>query len=366
MGNNILVLANSIIGLHSFRKEVVKAMVDNGYVVYLAFPDKDERAKYFEQIDCKYVDVKFDRRGMNPIKDLKLLLDYIKVIKRIKPVAVLTYTIKPNVYGGIAAAYCGVPLLANVTGLGDAVENKGFLGKLTVFLYKLGLRKANTVFFQNNSNLKFCVDSGIVVQEQSCLLPGSGVNTSYHVYQEYPTDNIIKFLFIARLLKDKGTEEYFETAKIIKEKYPNTEFQILGYCDDGKYQTQLDELTKAGVINFLGCATDVRPYIGDVYCTIMPSYHEGLSNVNLESEANGRPVITTKVPGCKETVDDGITGYLCDVRSTQDLTDKVEKFINLPYEEKKQMGLNARRKVEREFERQIIVDAYLKAIKILQ
>ena len=228
MGNNILVLANSIIGLHSFRKEVVKAMVDNGYVVYLAFPDKDERAKYFEQIDCKYVDVKFDRRGMNPIKDLKLLLDYIKVIKRIKPVAVLTYTIKPNVYGGVAAAYCGVPLLANVTGLGDAVENKGFLGKLTVFLYKLGLRKANTVFFQNNSNLKFCVDSGIVVQEQSCLLPGSGVNTSYHVYQEYPTDNIIKFLFIARLLKDKGTEEYFETAKIIKEKYPNTEFEIFG------------------------------------------------------------------------------------------------------------------------------------------
>ena len=211
------------------------------------------------------------------------------------------------------------------------------------------------MFFQNNSNLKFCVDSGIVVQEQSCLLPGSGVNTSYHVYQEYPTDNIIKFLFIARLLKDKGTEEYFETAKIIKEKYPNTEFQILGYCDDGKYQTQLDELTKAGVINFLGCATDVRPYIGDVYCTIMPSYHEGLSNVNLESEANGRPVITTKV-----------TGYLCDARSTQDLTDKVEKFINLSYEEKKQMGLNARRKVEREFERQIIVDAYLKTIKILQ
>lgn len=364
LNNNVLVLANSIIGLHSFRKEVVKAIVDAGYTLYVAFPDKDERAEYFESIGCKYVDVKFNRRGMNPIKDFKLLLDYIKVIKHIKPIAVLTYTIKPNVYGGIAAAFCGVPLLANVTGLGDSIENKGLLSKLAISLYKMGLKRANTVFFQNSANLQFCINHGIVKQEQTHLLPGSGVNTSYHLYQRYPSDGVIKFLFIARLLKDKGTDEYFETAKIIKAKYPNTEFQILGYCE-GNYQEQLDELTKAGIITFLGGTSDVRPYIGNVHCTIMPSYHEGLSNVNLESEANGRPVITTDVPGCKETVDDGITGYLCEARSAKNLTEKVERFINLPYEAKKTMGVAARKKVEREFDRQIVIDAYLKTIKEL-
>lgn len=364
LNNNILILTNSIIGLYCFRKEVVKAIIDAGYTLYVTFPDKDQRAEYFESIGCKYVDVKFNRRGMNPIKDFKLLLDYIKVIKHIKPIAILTYTIKPNVYGGMAAAFCGVPLLANVTGLGDSIENKGLLSKLAISLYKMGLKRANTVFFQNLANLKFCINHGIIKQEQTHLLPGSGVNTLHHIYQEYPSKGVIKFLFIARLLKDKGTDEYFETAKMIKDKYPNTEFQILGYCE-GNYQGQLDELAKKGIIKFLGETTDVRLFIKEAHCTIMPSYHEGLSNVNLESGANGRPIITTDVPGCKETVDDGITGYLCKPRSTKDLMEKVEKFINLPYEEKRGMGIAARKKAEREFDRRIVVDAYLRAIKEL-
>lgn len=311
------------------------------------------------------MDIPFNRRGMNPIKDFKLIVDYVKVIKKINPIAVLTYTIKPNVYGGMATAWCKVPLIANVTGLGDSLENKGVLQKLVVTLYHLGLRKAKMVFFQNGANRQFCIAHKIVYPEQTKLLPGSGVNTKYHTYQEYPVDeSYIKFLFIARLLKDKGTDEYFEAAKEIKAKYPHTEFQILGAVE-GNYEKKLAEFVKAGTINFLGKTSDVRPYIGKVHCTIMPSYHEGLSNANLESAANGRPVITTNVSGCKETVEDGVTGYLCEARSTKSLIGAVEKFIKLPYEQKIQMGRAGREKVEKEFNRKIVIDKYLGEIKNL-
>ena len=357
----ILILTNNIGGLYSFRKEVVKAIVDAGYGVYISEPDDDERVMYFKEIGCHIIKTFFNRRGMNPMADIKLMLTYRKLIKDLKPRAVLTYTIKPNVYGGIACRLTGTPQIANVTGLGDAVENGGWLKKLTVALYKIGIGKAKQVFFQNKANREFCIESG-VADEQSILLPGSGVNLLHHTYQEYPEDGIIKFLFIARLLKDKGTDEFFEMAKTIKNRYPQTEFQILGGIE-GDYQQQLDELVSNGIVKHLGTTSDVRPYLAKVHCTIMPSYHEGMSNVNLESAANGRPVITTNVPGCRETVDDGQTGYLVEAKSTISLIDAVERFIALPYEQKVLMGKEGRKKVEREFNRQIIVDAYLKEIE---
>ena len=359
----ILVLTNNIGGLPSFRKEVMKAMVDEGYKVVISHPDEDDRIAYFTGIGCEDVLTEFNRRGMNPVKDLQLLMKFRKLIKKYKPLAVLTYTIKPNVYGGMACRMTGTPQLANVTGLGDAVENGGLLQKLTVFLYKMGIGKAKRVFFQNKYNRQFCIEKGIA-KEDPVLLPGSGVNLNHHILQEYPDDGVLKFLFIARLLKDKGTEEYFEAATRIKEKYPNTEFQILGRCE-GHYQTQLEELVSRGIINFLGGTSDVRPFIGNVHCTIMPSYHEGMSNVNLESAANGRPVITTNVPGCQETVDNGVTGILCEPRSAESLIAAIEKFLSLTYEEKKAMGMAARKKVEREFDRQIVVNKYLDELKKL-
>ena len=220
------------------------------------------------------------------------------------------------------------------------------------------------MFFQNQTNRDFCVSHG-VTGEHTVLLPGSGVNLEHHQLQPYPEDGKIKFLFISRLLKDKGTDEFFEMARVIKKRYPNTEFQILGWCE-GNYQQQLDELVKEGIINYLGSTSDVRPYLAKVHCTIMPSYHEGMSNVNLESAANGRSVITTDVSGCRETVDDGVTGYLVKPRNAEDLISKVERFILLPYEEKVAMGCAARAKMEREFDRKIVVDAYLNAIKNLK
>ena len=362
MIKNVLILTNSIGGLHSFRKEVVKAIVNAGYEVIISAPEMVNKANYFTEIGCKVELIDFNRRGTNPVADLKLMLRYRKLIKQLKPIAVLTYTIKPNIYGGMAARLCGVPQLANVTGLGDAVENGGWMQKLTLTLYKIGLGKARKIFFQNKSNRNYCIDKGIAT-ERSVLLPGSGVNLQHHTYQAYPSnEGKVRFLFIGRMLRDKGIEEYFEAAKVIKGKYPNTEFQILGNVE-GNYQDKLDALTKEGIVNHLGMTSDVRPYIGAVECTIMPSYHEGMSNVNLESAANGRPVITTDVPGCRETVDDGVTGFLVDAKSAGSLIAAIEEFIALPYSEKVLMGQAGRKKVEREFDRQIVVDAYLKEIK---
>jgi len=362
MKGKILVLTNYIVGLHSFRKEVMKAIVDAGYEMYISLPDSnDKRVEFFKGIGCKIIKTDFDRRGMDPIADIKLLTRYCRLMKELKPVAVLSYTIKPNVYGGIACRLTGTPQIANVTGLGDAIENGGWLQKLSVTLYRIGIGKAKCVFFQNKSNRDLCIKLGIA-DEKSRLLPGSGVNLQHHICQEYPADEgKTRFLFIGRLLKDKGIEEYLETAKVIKAKYPNTEFQILGRVE-GDYQQKLNELEGAGVVKHLGETSDVRPFIGSVECTIMPSYHEGMSNVNLESAANGRPVITTNVAGCRETVDDGRTGYLVDPKSAKSLISAVERFIALPYNQKVLMGQEGRKKVEREFDRQIVVDAYLKEI----
>ena len=190
------------------------------------------------------------------------------------------------------------------------------------------------------------------------------MNLEHHTYQDYPDDGVVKFLYIARLQKDKGTGEYFEAAKAMKAKYPLTEFQVLGW-KESEYEGQLNDLVANGIINYLGTTSDVRPFLKDVHCTIMPSYHEGMSNVNLESAANGRPVITTNVPGCRETVDDGMTGILVKAKDYQSLIDGVERFLNLTDEQKKQMGVEGRKKVEREFDRQIVVKAYLDAIKKL-
>lgn len=361
MKGNILVLTNFIAGLHSFRKEVMKAIVDEGYQLYISVPDTgDDRVNYFKEIGAHIINTKLDRRGMNPLSDLRLMLLYRKIIKQLKPVAVLSYTIKPNVYGGIACRLTGTPQIANVTGLGDAIENEGWLQKLTITLYKIGIGKADQVFFQNPTNQAFFFSHNIA-DDKSIVLPGSGVNLSHHVFQEYAPEGVVKFLFIARLLKDKGTDEFFEMAKTIKAKYQQTEFQILGWVE-GNYKEQLDSLIQDGIINYLGTTSDVRPYLTNVHCTVLPSYHEGMSNVNLESAANGRPVITTDVPGCRETVDDGGTGFLVKAKDTRSLIDGIERFLALPYEQKRQMGIEARKKVEREFDRQIVVKAYLDAI----
>jgi len=357
----ILILTNNFSGLHSFRKEVAKALVDVGYHVTIAAPFDDKKA-YFEEIGCTLINMQFNRKGMNPLKDLGLILRYKKLLRQLMPDVVLSYTIKPNLYGGMACQLCGIPQIVNITGLGSAVGNSGWLQRLTILLYKVGLRKANLVFFQNKANMEFCQQHGMV-KGQMRLIPGSGVNLQHHYKQDYPTQTEpMRFIFISRLLKEKGIEEYLTAAHEIKAKYPETEFHILGTCEED-YAERIEKLQSDGIVIYHGRQPDVRPYIGKAWCTVHPSYYpEGMSNVLLESCAAGRPIITTDRPGCGEIVEDGINGFIVNQRDGYDVARKIELFIKLPYEKKLGMGLAARRKVECEFDRKIVIKAYLDEI----
>ncbi|MCQ2321744.1 MAG: glycosyltransferase family 4 protein [Bacteroidales bacterium] len=354
---SVLVLTNSLDGLHSFRKEVVQAILDAGYEVYLSAP-ASEFASFFEGIGCRMLVTPIDRRGVNPLKDIQLLKTYRRLIKQVQPKMVLTYTIKPNVYGGLACRLTHTPQLANITGLGDSIETPGLLQKVSMTLYRIGLKKAKVVFFQNRYNQEFCILHRMV-QTKNVLLPGSGVNLDWHTLQDYPDDEVIRFIFVGRLLVQKGVSELFSAIKTIKEKYgEKVEFHICGKCEDD-YQRKLDEYVENNYVVYHGNVKDIRPYFTNTHCNIMPSYHEGMSNVCLEAAAAGRPSITTNVPGCMETVDDGLSGILIPARNAQALLEAVERFIQMTNIERKQMGLAGRAKVEREFSRELVVKKYM-------
>lgn len=363
----ILVLSNSISGLYSFRKEVFQEFRNQGWEVVISCPiDGDSKqAVWFENIGCEIINIHFNRQGMNPLADFKLMLYYRKLIKSVKASVVLSYTIKPNLYGGLAANLCGVPQLANITGLGAAVEYPGLLQKFTVLLYKICMRKTHLVFFQNNANRQFCIERRMV-KGRTRLIPGSGVNLQYHALKPYPAENdSVRFLFISRIRVEKGIEEFLATAETIRKEYPYTEFHILGGCE-GDYENRLKKMTDEGIIVYHGSQSDVRPFIEQASCIIHPSFYpEGMSNVLLEACAAGRPVITTSRPGCGEIVDDGKTGFIVRQQNKQDVIDKVRLFLAKDIDERKRMGLAARAKVEREFDRQIVVKAYVDEIKAL-
>lgn len=365
MNNRILVLSNSWRGLHNFRKEVFQAFRDNGYEVYISCPldGDEEKASWFENIGCKRLDVQFNRQGTNPIADFKLMLTYRKLIKQIKPLAVLSYTIKPNLYGGMACALCGVPQIANITGLGAAVEYPGLMQKFTILLYKLGLRKTKMTFFQNDTNMKFCNEHGMV-NENVKLIPGSGVNLQYHEQEPFPKESEpVCFVYCSRIRFEKGIEEVIAAAQHCHDKGYNTEFVILGGCE-GDYETRLKKLTAKGILNYVGRQSDVRPFYAKGQCTIHPTFYpEGMSNVLLESCATGRAIITTDRPGCREVVDNCVNGFIVKQQNSEDVIEKIEKFLAMSYDERKAMGEAARKKVEREFDRQIVVNAYLLEIE---
>lgn len=357
--SKILVLVNHDIVIHYFRSEVMTALVSNGFRVMISCP-REEKTAALEALGCEIIETAIDRKGTNPIKDVRLLRTYIQMIRRLKPDIVLTFTIKPNVYGGIACRCLKTPYIPNITGLGTAVENPGLLRTLTTFLYKNSLKTAQIVFFQNEGNKTFFLKKKIALGKHE-LLPGSGVNLKKFTPLPYPSEETIEFVFISRIMKDKGIDEYLGAAKVLKERYPNTQFHVCGNSEKS-YVPILKEYDEKAIVQYHGLLDDVRLILQRTHCTVHPSYHEGMSNVLLESSACARPVITTNKNGCKEVVDEGVNGFLVPVRDTESLIEAVERFILLSYEQKVQMGLAGRKKVEREFDRQIVVDAYMREI----
>ncbi|MBO4864818.1 MAG: glycosyltransferase family 4 protein [Eubacterium sp.] len=357
----ILILANIDIGLYKFRRELLEEIVKENEV-FFCVPYGDF-VHIIKKLGCKFVPCNLmDRHGTNPIQELKLISFYKKVLREIKPDIVFTYTIKSNAYGGMACASLGVPYVANVTGLGTSIENGGLMQKVSLTLYKMGLRRAQKVFFQNAENRDFMVNKGVVKVPYD-MLPGSGVNLSqYHVFP-YPDGDTVDFVFIARVMKEKGIDQYLDAAKEIRKRHPETRFHICGFCEQN-YEGILKELNDNGTVIYHGLVSDMTEIYKIVSCTVHPTYYpEGLSNVLLESAASGRPIITTDRSGCREVVEDGVNGFVVKQQDSNDLIEKIEKFLSLSLEERKAMGLAGRAKVEKEFDRQIVVKKYMDEIK---
>lgn len=356
---NVLVINNGTAGLYGFRRELLEELCKNHNVIVLA-KDTGNRNELVT-MGCSFVPAEIEYHGINPLQEISLIWFYKRMIKEHKPDIVLTYTIKPNIYGGIACANLGIPYIANITGLGTAVENKGWMQKITVPLYRYGLRKAKKVFFQNRENLDFMLRRSIVSDNYE-LIPGSGVNLKRFKLMDYPHNDTVDFTFISRVMKEKGIDQYLEAARKIHPKYSNAIFHVYGKCD-GKYESILNKMMDDGIIVYHGYTTDVIGVHSKSSCTIHPSYYpEGMSNVLLESAACGRPIITTDRAGCREAIENGVNGFIVRQQDSKDLIDKIEKFMSLSWEQRREMGIQGRRKVENEFDRDIVVRRYMEEI----
>ncbi|MCR4788113.1 MAG: glycosyltransferase family 4 protein [Lachnospiraceae bacterium] len=354
----IMILANSSSGLYDFRNDLVSELLKK-YEVIASLPD-DSKVKELSDEGVRVIHTDINRRGMNPIQDLKLYFSYRKLLRKERPDAVLTYTIKPNVYGGYACGRMKIPYIATITGLGTTFQKENLLKKLVVMMYKAGLKKASCVFFQNSENMKIFERNGIRGKDVR-LVNGSGVNLDKHSVLEYPSDDgKVRFLYIGRNMKDKGTDELLAAAEHFKDNKDIT-FKLLGY-NDGDYEQILKDHESKGMIELHGFDKDVTKHLKECNAVILPTYHEGMSNVLQEAAASGRPVIATDIPGCREIFEEGITGFGCRPRSAESLIEAIDRFLALTHDERVEMGLKGRKKVEKEFDRQLITEEYAKAV----
>lgn len=363
--SKILFLANHFITLHSFRKEMIQVMVNEGHEVWLSLPE-DPDTVFFEKIGCKIVKTKISRRGINPIKDIRLIKDYKRIIKDIRPDIIFSFTIKPNIYGTIASSSIGVKQVCNITGTGATFLKPGVVATICKFLYRNSVKKAYKTFFQNTGDRDFFIKHGMIRENHSEMLPGSGCNLEQHAFKPLPPSDHLNFIFIGRVMKLKGIDEYLACAKAIHEKYPNTTFYIAGWNEEPEYMDKVEEAQKSGYVNYLGFRKDIDQWIEKCHCTILASYGgEGVPNVLLESAATGRICIASNINGSRDVIEDGITGYLFAKGNAEDLISKVERFVNLSDIEKSAMGKAGRQKVEREFDRRLVIDRYMREVNNL-
>ncbi len=358
----VLILCNNDIGLYRFRKELLSALLEKGHRVVISLPDGDFIPS-LKEMGCEYVATPFESRGMDPTADLRLFCRYRRILKEVRPDLVITYTVKPNVYGGLACRMAKIPYVCNVTGLGTAMQKEGLLHRLVVALYHCGLKRASSVIFENSSDAETMRRLGVVTKEQVCVMPGAGVNLQEYDAAPYPADDgVTRFLYIGRLMREKGMDELFACAEKLKAAYgEHVAFDLVGWMTED-YSERCRILEENGVITFHGYRDDPWTFYDACSCLVLPTYHEGMNNVLQEASATTRPVITTDIPGCREAVLDGISGLLCNPKDEKDLYRVMEEFHRLPYEEKKAMGLEGRRLMEQRFDRRNVVATTLKEL----
>lgn len=366
----IALLTNNDDDVYCFRKELIEGLISEGYDMLISCPN-GPKFELMKEIPYIYDDPVIDRRGTNIVADFKLFLHYRKLFKKYRPSVVLTYTAKPNVYASVAARQLGIPYINNVTGLGSVLNKTGLMKAFILSLFKFAYRGAACVMFQNSTNMQLALDSNMIKGDYK-LIPGSGVDTERYPLQSYPeggdgkSGEKIVFNYIGRVLHDKGVDDYIEAAKRIKAKYPQTEFNMLGFIEptENHYEAELEDLGRKDIVVYRGSQNDVKPFIARAHAIIHPStYGEGMSNVLLENASSGRFIITTDNPGCQETVIDGKTGFIYHGGDVDDLVEKTEKFLAMDNDLRKSMGQAGRAYVKENFSREIVVEAYKEKIK---
>lgn len=361
----VVVLANDTTYTYNLRREIIMSLIAKEYEVVILSKVLTKKTE-LEELGCRLIDIDSNRHGKNVFSDLILLLRYREILKFENPDIVLSYNIKPNIYGGLICRSFHINYFPNITGLGTAVEYPGFMQILTTKLYKMAVAKASCVLFQNMENQQFFVKHKMLNKKISTrLLNGSGVNLEMHSVIPYPEEqNVIRFLFVARIMKEKGIDLYLNAARKIRKKHSNVMFHICGYCDDKKYLQILKQAEQGGYITYHGEQKNMCPFFSMAHCIIHPSYYpEGMSNVLLEAASHARPIITTDRAGCRETVVDGVTGFTMPIKDEEKLIECIEKFIKLSWKQKREMGIAGRIKMEQEFDRQLVVQAYMEEIE---
>ena len=326
----VLILSNHFATIYKFRRELVEKLVEKGYEVVVSLPEGDN--KEIEALGVRIIETYVDRKSLNPIKDIKLFLDYLKIIKKEKPDIAIGYTIKPNIYGGMASRIRKTPFIANVTGLGSAYYKGGMLKKIVSTLYKVGLKKAKSVFFENVQNAQVMIDDKTITKEQAVVM------------------------------KEKGVNELFDAIKKIKSEGIKAEFGFLGWFEED-YSQIIKDLEAKDYIKYYGYQKDVVKFMREAHCIVLPSYHEGMANVLLEGASIGRALIASDIHGCKESIINGVSGFTCKVKDSGDLYDKIKKFALMSYDDKAKMGQCGRRHMEDVFDKRKVVEMTVEEIE---
>lgn len=366
--STIAISSNTSWYLYNFRKNTILTLIKKGYQVVVIAPEDEYSAKLSE-LGCEFTHIDIDQGGTNPVRDTKTFFYFFRIYRNNKIDIVLNFTPKNNIYSTLAASCNKTKVINNIAGLGVLFINENITSKIARGLYKLSQRKADKIFFQNEDDRSLFIKHGLANESLTDRLPGSGADLSRFMLSPANDDGVVRFLLIARMLYDKGVGHYVEAARELKEKYgKNVEFQLLGFLgvnnpssvSENEMQSWVDE----GIVNYLGTSDSVEQDIAKVDCMVLPSfYREGVPKSLLEAGAMGKPIVTTDNVGCRETVDDGVNGYLCEPCSTRSLIEKLELIINMTHEQRLVMGLKSRKKMESEFDESIVIQKYLDAIE---
>ena len=361
----VLLSVNTAWNAWNFRAGLLDAIMRSGYRAVVAAP-ADRHVVQLVRAGCEFIDLPMDSNGTHPGRDLGLLLRYMRLLRAQAPVAYLGYTIKPNVYGSIAAQLLGIPVVNNIAGLGAAFIDNGLVTRVARLLYRTALQRSSRVFFQNPHDHKLFIEAGLIRADVADLLPGSGIAPGH--YQAVPVGDGVPFCFllVGRMLVNKGVVEFADAARIVRRSLPTARFQLLGPVDDANpNRVPLHRIAgwqAEGLVDYLGAADDVRPYLAAADCVVLPSYREGVPRTLLEAAAMSRPIVATRVPGCMDAVEDGVNGLLCEARDATDLARAMLAMASLSLASRRRMGAAGRQKVEQEFDEGLVIRKYLETI----